>query len=306
MTWAGPIRLAAEHAARVHGIRVVELAGFTTRGHGPSPGRLLGTMWHDTITPKTWTQTQLFNLLRDGYAGLPGPIANVGLERDGTLGLIAAGRAYHAGSGSWPGIPDGNSNTCGVEAANAGPSEPWTQPQRSVALTFTRELHRIAGLSAATVIGHKEWAPGRKGDPFTVDMRQVRSQFRQVEEDDVAQFSDVEAGRLKQLVKLLEDVNAGSRWAATLITDKRDRDRAGVTRNLDLLGGTLDELDKVKARNHSLAVVLEGWRALSRRLGLDPNRVEDVAERVAAGRADPRLLEQLLDEALNHLEIRRR
>lgn len=171
--WAGPIAAAAAAAADAHGVDVLELDGWRTRGHGTTPGRLLGTMWHDTVTPYTpaWHDLHLGRLLRDGHSTLPGPIANVGVGQGGTLILVAAGRAYHAGSGAWPGIPSGNLNTVGVEVANPGlgSGHPWRPVQLAVARTFTAVLHQLLDLPASRLVGHKEWT-ARKVDPWSVAM----------------------------------------------------------------------------------------------------------------------------------------
>ena len=60
--------------------------------------------------------------LRDGRAAsanlkaLPGPLAQLGLGRDGAYFVIAAGRAIHAGLGKFKGIVTGNSSFIGIEA----------------------------------------------------------------------------------------------------------------------------------------------------------------------------------------------
>lgn len=174
MTWSKVMLRAAERAARDVGVRVIEVNGWKTRGHGSTPGRLLGTMTHDTVTPFSWSDAQLARLLRDGYARLPGPIANVGIGTTGNIILIAAGRAYHAGAGQWGGIPSGNLNTVGIETQCPGRPHPWNKRQYDANLAFVCHLHDLAGLSEKTAVGHKEWARSRKVDPWSVDMAQFR------------------------------------------------------------------------------------------------------------------------------------
>lgn len=156
--------------------------GWDTRGHGTTPVDWRAVMLHDTVTPSSWSRRQLTRLLRDGYPRLPGPIANVQLDRDGTLTVIAAGRAYHAGPGRDPigaNIRSGNLHTLGIEAANsgAGSGERWTDRQRHVAA----HLCRIAGLPA---LGHKEWAPARKVDPWALAMHTFRRDLKSDPEPD--------------------------------------------------------------------------------------------------------------------------
>src|ERR1044071_5736215 len=100
------------------------------------------------------------DLLISGRSDLPGPLAQLGLGRDGTYYVIAAGRCNHAGKGIWQGQPNGNSNFIGIEAENTGLSNdlPWPQVQvdayhRGVAAILTH-----VGRSYVYCCGHKEFA----------------------------------------------------------------------------------------------------------------------------------------------------
>ncbi|WP_290630498.1 N-acetylmuramoyl-L-alanine amidase, partial [Aquisalimonas sp.] len=172
MSNASIIRTAASRTRADLGVTVVELAGFAARGHGALTIR--GTMWHDTVTGTNVSRTRLGTLLRDGYVGLRGPIATVGLDRDGTLILVAAGRAHHAGSGSpTRGITSGNAQTVGLEVANRGrgSGERWTGAQYDAAVAFTAHLaDAAAGARRPAMLGHREWAPGRKVDPWAPNL----------------------------------------------------------------------------------------------------------------------------------------
>src|SRR5580700_4344959 len=53
----------------------------------------------------------------------PGPLAQLGLGRDGTFYVVAAGRCNQAGQGSWQGVTTGNSSFIGIEAENTGLSD---------------------------------------------------------------------------------------------------------------------------------------------------------------------------------------
>lgn len=50
------------------------------------------------------------------FLSYPGPHAQLGLGRDGTFYIIAAGRCNHAGKGNWKGVTDGNGFFIGIEA----------------------------------------------------------------------------------------------------------------------------------------------------------------------------------------------
>jgi N-acetyl-anhydromuramyl-L-alanine amidase AmpD len=123
------------------------------------------------------------NTLVSGRTDLPGPLAQLGLGRDGTWYVIAAGRANHAGAGSWRGEVNGNSNFIGVECENAGrpDDQPWPPVQRASLVHGVAALLRHAGSSADCCAGHKEYAlpPGRKVDP-PFEMAQLRQQVADV------------------------------------------------------------------------------------------------------------------------------
>lgn len=148
------------------GLKVAEVPGWADRGRGEM-GRVAGVICHHTATrnPKRLNMPTL-RLLSDGRSDLPGPLAQLGLGRDGTFYVVAAGRANHAGPGAWRGVT-GNGRFIGIEAENSGLAEdsPWPEIQmeayrRGVAAILTR-----IGASAEMCCGHKEYAPRRKPDP---------------------------------------------------------------------------------------------------------------------------------------------
>src|SRR5690606_25679991 len=92
----------------------------------------------------------------------------IGLGRDGTVYLIAAGRANHSGKGKGYGMPtDGAAGySLGIEAESTGYGD-WTAAQRDAYPRLVAALCRRYGVPVERVIGHKEWArpKGRKIDP---------------------------------------------------------------------------------------------------------------------------------------------
>lgn len=159
---------------RSAGLRVQEQPGWQTRGHGGFKG-VRGVLWHHTAGPKSGNYPSL-NIVQNGRPGLEGPLANLGLARDGTWIVIAAGVAWHAGTGSYAGIPanEGNYYLIGVEAENTGTGEPWSAAQLDAYRRGTAALLKAYGLRFDRCIGHKEWAPGRKIDPYGLDMNAER------------------------------------------------------------------------------------------------------------------------------------
>ena len=158
------------------GLRVVETPGWRTRGHGQMSG-VRGVLWHHTATSaRAGGDYPSQNIVTHGRSDLPGPLCNVGLGRTGTWYCIAAGLAWHAGSGSYPGIgSNGNAWLIGVEAEHPGTSgHPWPAAQVDAYRRGTAALLRAYGLGADRCIGHKEWAPRRKIDPHGLDMNAER------------------------------------------------------------------------------------------------------------------------------------
>lgn len=149
---------------RAEGRVVVEVSGWQTRGTGAF-STALGVLLHHTAGAATGNFPSL-PVLVSGRAGLPGPLANLGLARDGTWYVIAAGRANHAGAGVLPFCPrnQGNEHLIGVEAESTGRGD-WTGAQLDSYPRGVAALLRHLGLDASRAAGHKEWAPSRKIDP---------------------------------------------------------------------------------------------------------------------------------------------
>lgn len=160
---------------RKAGLPVREAAGWQSRGHGDM-GPVLGVLAHHTAGPRTGNYPSE-NIVVAGRPGLEGPLANLGLARDGTWIVISAGQAWHAGTGSAPWCPanTGNTHLIGVEAESCGTADDWTDAQRGSYPRGVAALLAHCGLPAARAIGHKEWAPGRKIDPAFWDMNQFRA-----------------------------------------------------------------------------------------------------------------------------------
>lgn len=164
------------------GLKVAEVDGWPNRGRREI-GTIKGVMCHHTVGPKTGNMPSL-TVLINGRRDLPGPLAQLGLGRDGTFFVIAAGRANHAGVGKWQGLTDGNGTFIGIEAENTGinkPGDPKHDPWPEVQLDAYRRgaaaILKHIGQDAIMCCGHKEYAPRRKPDPHTLDMNQFRKEI---------------------------------------------------------------------------------------------------------------------------------
>lgn len=158
------------------GLKVALTEAWEMRGHGDI-GPIRGILCHHTAGQRTGNMPSLNTVLK-GRPGLDGPLAQLGLGRDGTFYVIAAGLAYHAGKGSWQGVSTGNTNFIGIEAENTGlpNDQPWPDVQMDAYRRGVAALLGHLGLPATACAGHKEFAlpVGRKIDP-TFDMSVFRA-----------------------------------------------------------------------------------------------------------------------------------
>ena len=162
------------------GLKVAETQDWRTRGRSEM-GRIRGVMCHHTATRRGGNMPSLDLLIR-GRPDLPGPLCQLGLGRDGTFYVVAAGRANHAGRGRWEGVPTGNSNFIGIEAEHSGlPDDPWPEIQLDAYRRGVAAILNHVRLAANMCCGHKEYALpiGRKPDP-TFDMAVFRAELAEL------------------------------------------------------------------------------------------------------------------------------
>ena len=174
MTWTGdPVWLA--DVLRAEGIKVVEYPGWKDRGHGD-----MGTIW-GVVAHHTGNNPPGNN---PGYiANHPslGLCSQIHLSRDGVATVVGVGVAWHAGSGSYPGLPTNGANerTIGIEAENNG-TEGWSPAQYDAYVRCCAAILRKVGQPASHAIGHKEWAGAAQGkwDPGGMDMNKFRADIQ--------------------------------------------------------------------------------------------------------------------------------
>jgi N-acetyl-anhydromuramyl-L-alanine amidase AmpD len=165
---------------RAAGLKVALVDGWETRGTD-GVRKTLGVICHHTATVGGGNMPTL-GLLIKGRSDLKGPLCQLGLGRDGTYYVIAAGRANHAGEGSWNGIVSGNSSFIGIEAENSGrKADPWPEVQSDAYHRGVAAILAHVGRTAASCCGHKEYAlpAGRKSDP-DVDMDAFRDRVARI------------------------------------------------------------------------------------------------------------------------------
>ena len=153
------------------GLEVIETDGWKERGHGEM-GAVYGVLCHQTAGEQSSPMSSL-NVLVRGRTDLSGPLAQLGLSRDGCYFVIAAGLCNHAGFGIWKGVTNGNAHFIGIEAENSGrPTDPWTDGQLDAYRKGTAAILNHLRRGSEWCVGHREFAlpHGRKDDPnFDMD-----------------------------------------------------------------------------------------------------------------------------------------
>lgn len=163
---------------RAEGLDPVEFTGWRHRGHGTFKD-IRGVMVHHTGSDRASAAS-----IAEGRPDLAGPLSQVHIARDGTVTVVAAGVAWHAGVGMYPWVPAnmGNWHLIGIECANSGtsPSAPhrrnWPDAQYFALVRCCAAINRRLGQNAARTIGHKEYAGRAQGkwDPGGIDMDLLR------------------------------------------------------------------------------------------------------------------------------------
>lgn len=158
----GVARIAAEL-----GVSVREAPGWTTRGR--SSDLVVDALLHHHIG----ATVDIDDLLVRGRPGIPGPLANESLHRDGVLVLLASGRANHAGVGILPSDRSlGLEVTGPIPLSNTGP-DAFPQYDEYVNVSAAHVIYYGWPPDLAHIPGHKETARprGRKVNPaFDMDV----------------------------------------------------------------------------------------------------------------------------------------
>ncbi|MEU0279166.1 peptidoglycan-binding protein [Streptomyces sp. NPDC006195] len=177
---------------RNEGLRVVEHRSWRThnRNHKGPWGPMHGVMVHHTVTSGAQSSVEL---CYNGHSSLPGPLCHGVIAKDGTVYLVGNGRANHAGLGdddvlraviNESGLPadneantDGNRYFYGFECVNLGDGkDPWPAAQLEAIEKAAAAICRAHGWTQRSVIGHKEWQPG-KIDPRGFTMESMRQRI---------------------------------------------------------------------------------------------------------------------------------
>lgn len=180
------------------GLKVVEKDGWRDRGR-PYTFSPKAVICHHTASSSTSGNFGSESIVTYGRSDLPGPLCQFLLGRDGTVMIIAAGYANHAGEGGpRAGIPAnmGNTYAYGIEAENNGLGEPWSKEQLNAYYRLCAALLSHMGTKdVSKVFGHKEWTI-RKIDPAGINMDNFRENVRKA----LAEGPSVKTVRLSRLL----------------------------------------------------------------------------------------------------------
>ncbi len=161
------------------GLKVAEVPGWADRGHGDM-GSVAGVVCHHTGTAGALDKNMpTLDVLIKGRSDLSGPLSQLGLGRDGTYYVVAAGRCYHAGAGQWKGV-SGNSRFIGIEGENGGSrTDAWPPEQMDAYRRGAAAILKQIGADVSMCCGHREYAPQRKDDPL-FDMDEFRTDVQSI------------------------------------------------------------------------------------------------------------------------------
>lgn len=241
-------------AARMTGYPVMEVPGWRARGHGPMRA-VEGVVFHHTANPQPGVYPSL-RIVRDGRADLAGPLAHLGLGRDGTVFVIAAGQCWHAGASAWAGMFDLNDEFVGVEGESAGTRDDWTPEQRDCYPRLMAALLHFMRRGADRAARHAEVCQpaGRKIDAAYWSGPQTRERIawllgdpphriprfatpvERIEVDDMAQVPQAEWDDLKKTVNAILDQMKGPKndgWDSWRVNNKQKLTLVDLARSCD-------------------------------------------------------------------------
>lgn len=168
-------------AARWAGLRVVLVPGHERRGHGGLRAVEVVTGHHTATSDAAAGDYPSLNVVTNGRAGLAGPLCNLGLGRDGTVYVVAAGCAWHAGASRFAGFTDLNDESIGIEAEDNGDGR-WTAVQLDAYPRLVAGLLHYMRRGVDRYCSHRTCAvpAGRKPDPAGIADDWMRAQAARV------------------------------------------------------------------------------------------------------------------------------
>jgi hypothetical protein len=280
------------------GLHVIALDGWKTRGRPSSTGNFtpVGVLWHHT-GPGVFGLRGAQWMAREGRSDLPAPLCQLSIDRDGTVYVLAAGRANHAGKAKSSGTVaagDGNALYIGVECMNSG-TEGWSKPQYDAMVKTGAVLARMLGTSVRAQRAHKETSVTGKWDPGMLDMNKFRADIAAVlaakSAPKPAPAKVVKKAKRIRVVGELTIAHGNlfkdntQKGADVALLDKqtahvfglneayRFRDLLKTLKNYRVIApGTGAALNNVILLRHDITWLGEGWRKMCDKVGTSPER----------------------------------
>jgi len=259
---------------RAAGLTVHEVPGWKSRGRPGGMSDIRTIACHHTAGPATGDHPSL-NIVRDGRAGLPGPLAQLFLARGGDWYVVAAGLSNHAGAVL--SVDFSNPHAVGIEAEATG-VDSWPEGQYESYAVGCRALVERYGLKIADVKGHKEICdpPGRKIDP-NFNMDKFRDKVRSI---NLMAITADDARRVHQtdgsivFVEGDADFTPGgdNEWKASTAI------RRALNRTANIANKQTDLMAEVRAARTEVADLRSELDQLNAHLaGLDPGSIAAIA-----------------------------
>ena len=189
--WTPEQRIAAYKREGI--TKIVYMPGWKTHNRDDETGKTFGPVHGVVIHHTAGVSATMAQTIRNGYSGLPGPLSQDFLAKDGTLYVVGHGRCNHAGTIT-PAVRDaiineraphrdlldgtesvdGNDLLYGLEIENRGDGkDPYPAAQYDVAVRWAAAHLRHHDWSVYSAWGHKE-ITRRKTDP-SFDMKAFRT-----------------------------------------------------------------------------------------------------------------------------------
>jgi N-acetylmuramoyl-L-alanine amidase len=274
-------------ALRQDGLPVREYPEARTRAArdsngDPLPFTLAAIMWHHDASvfgPSPYVPKMLWE---DGNGVTPPPLCHCWVDTAGTWWVGACGRANHAGIGAgWGVVPAnaGNRYALGIETDHTI-GEPWPQVQLVSLRHGTAAIARRANLDVMrAVMGHKEYAPGRKPDPDGLNMNDERQAVRALVLSGGAMTTakpPYDQGDRDKVDEILRHVAGGLHWDPAKIPDD--------TGNPGSIKWALikDVVPSLGALRTAVAGLSSAYEQQGQRLAAMEDQLRQLAERPAA------------------------
>lgn len=169
---------------KAEGVETAEFSGWRTRQRDAATGKPFGPV-HMVLNHHTAGTNSLAAVAKDGFAGLPAPLAHIHLGKSGLATMCSAGRANHAdlmaknaynsflnekathpAPSKASGTIDGNDAAYGIETENLGNgTDVYTRAQYDAWVRINAAFCREYEWSAESCGCHKETSIEGKIDP---------------------------------------------------------------------------------------------------------------------------------------------